>query len=563
MEQQPLGTEPDQATIRMDQHDEQQHENAEQSQQENQQQSGQQQQQQKHRTVAIIDGPSLAYHISAEYRQENSFNRDAEFRPSYKDIGARAVKFIEDMEAVHLHMYVPLEHSSRNRSKLTLCSHAIYFDGVLPSTKLEVRRHRLHQIMAQLLVKKDAMKAYKEASKKMPAPPFLVPVVLEALLASRFGNVVTVVPAEADTYCAEEAAVYEAQTGRMATIITNDSDLLVQASGAQTRIMLLTGLKRSGEPGLLRVEANVYFPAKIAASLGLDNLLLPAFLMNDDRHLTLEAAVAKSKRSKLDNDAGFLAFQRELQKPEYDISELPAPVIETLQRMDPRIAELAHQTMPTFPHPKPQPANMFLVPLIEDMGRQSAWVAGREFRNAAYRMTLSGASNVIYRVDEYTRRNTTCFSDPHPAGLGWKHDLLAFGQMFSGVREFLVGHQATVAQRFKYIAMWYTLTALARRGRLLSPSEVTRVLAGERLGTKEEMHASAMCQAAIYSFRILKQFLALERAKGIMDGELAPLVAELEEMPSLAELCEKSAADTAGFWRVLAEGLLETFEDEE
>ena len=418
--------------------------------------------------------------------------------------------------------------------------------------------------MVQLAVKKEAMKAYKESSKKMPAPPFLVPVVLEALLASRFSNVVTVVPAEADSYCAEEAAAYEGKTGKMATIITNDSDLLIQASGAQTRIMFLTGLQRSGEPGSLRVEANVYFPAKIAASVGLDNLLLPAFLMNDDRHLTFEAAVAKSKRGNLDNNAGFLAFQRELQKPDYDISELPAPVIETLQRMDPRIAELAHQTMPNYPQPNPQPANMFLVPLIENMDRPSAWMAGHEFRNAAYRMTLSGASNIVYRVDEWTRRGTTCYADPHPAGLGWKHDLVAFGQMFSDVREFLEGHQATAAQRFKYTAMWYSLTALARRRRrLLSEAEITRVLAGERLGTREEMHASAMCQAAIYSFRILKQLLALEKAKGIMEEELAPLVAELEEMPSLAELCEKGPTDTPGFWRELANGLLQTFDEEE
>lgn len=103
MEQQPTGMELDQAATRMDQHDEQQHENREQSNHEKQQQSGQQQQQ-KQCTVAIIDGPSLAYHISAEYRQDNSTNRDAQFRPSYTDIGARAVKFVEDMEAVGLQM---------------------------------------------------------------------------------------------------------------------------------------------------------------------------------------------------------------------------------------------------------------------------------------------------------------------------------------------------------------------------------------------------------------------------------------------------------------------------
>ena len=104
MEQQPSGMELEQAVNRMDQHDEQQQGNTEQSHNEKQQQNGQQQQQKKQRTVAIIDGPSLAYHINAEYRQDNPANRDAEFRPSYTDIGARAIKFVEGMEAVGLQM---------------------------------------------------------------------------------------------------------------------------------------------------------------------------------------------------------------------------------------------------------------------------------------------------------------------------------------------------------------------------------------------------------------------------------------------------------------------------
>lgn len=104
MEQQPFGTELDLATVRIDQYDEQHQESREQSQQETEHQNEQQEQQQpKTRTVAIIDGPSLAYHISAEYRHQNASNRDAEMKPSYKDIGARAVRFVEDMEAVGLH----------------------------------------------------------------------------------------------------------------------------------------------------------------------------------------------------------------------------------------------------------------------------------------------------------------------------------------------------------------------------------------------------------------------------------------------------------------------------
>lgn len=73
-----------------------------QSQQQSQEQS--QQHQHKQRTVAIIDGPSLAYHICGQYREENSTNPSAEFRPSYSEIGARSIKFLKDMEAVGLQM---------------------------------------------------------------------------------------------------------------------------------------------------------------------------------------------------------------------------------------------------------------------------------------------------------------------------------------------------------------------------------------------------------------------------------------------------------------------------
>lgn len=73
-----------------------------QSQQQNQEQS--QQKQHKPRTVAIIDGPSLAYHIYGQYREENPTNSSAELSLSYSKIGAASVKFLEDMEAVGLQM---------------------------------------------------------------------------------------------------------------------------------------------------------------------------------------------------------------------------------------------------------------------------------------------------------------------------------------------------------------------------------------------------------------------------------------------------------------------------
>lgn len=415
--------------------------------------------------------------------------------------------------------------------------------------------------MKQLDEAKESFKTGNPLGKSTPEPPFLVPSVLESIQNSRFGNAVTVVPAEADTYCADEAVAYESRTGKMATIITNDSDLLIQASGSQTRIMLLSGLTRGRTPGHTRVEANVFFPSRLAAAAGVQDLIPTAFFMSQDYHLSFDAAVAKAKKINLDTNAEFLAFQSELQKPDYSISTFPATVIAALQHMDPRIAELAHQTMPWFPGSPDQSANMFLVPLFEDVGRFSAWVAGQDIRKSAYRMMLCGSKN-IRGVNEYVRRGTTCAPELHPPSSGWQNDLVSYGEMLSDVKAFLEPYEATTAQRFNYVAMYYTISALAGRGsRMLSRGEVIRVLAKGRLRSREELHAAAMCQAAIYSLRILKQLLVLEKAKGSMTQDLEPLSDLLEEMPTLAELFEKTSADSMKFWSELAEGLLGTVEE--
>jgi len=446
--------------------------------------------------------------------------------------------------------------------KLTFYRHAVYFDGVLPSTKLATRKQRLQKMMKQLDEAKESFKTGKALGKSTPEPPFLVPSVLESIKNSRFGDILTVVPAEADAYCAAEAVVYEASTGKPATIITNDSDLLVQASGAQTRVLLLSSITRSRTPEPLRVEGNFFFPAKLAAAAGVDNLVPTAFFMSQDYHLSFDAAVAKAKKANLDNNADFLAFKSELEKPKYSMTGFKGAVIKSLQQMDPRIAELAHQTMPGFPHTPNQPANMFLVPLLEDVGRFSAWASGQDIRDATYRMVLASSRNVR-GIDEYMRRGTNCVAEPHPPGPEWKADLVRISQMLTDVKAFLEPHHATAAQRFNYIAMYYTIKAIATRGsHMLSKEQVTKVLAKDRLRAREEVHAAAMCQAAIYSMRMLKQMLALEKAKGGMSKELKALHKLLGELPTLAELFERSSADTTGFWKELAEGLLATVDEE-
>jgi len=61
-------------------------------------------QQPSHHGVAILDGPGLAYYICQQYRADNLTNSLTELWPAYSDIGARAIQFLEDLEAVGLRM---------------------------------------------------------------------------------------------------------------------------------------------------------------------------------------------------------------------------------------------------------------------------------------------------------------------------------------------------------------------------------------------------------------------------------------------------------------------------
>lgn len=319
----------------------------------------------------------------------------------------------------------------------------------------------------------------------------------------------------------------------------------------------LKGLTRSRAPDPIKVEANVFFPGQLAAAAGVDGLIPTAFFMNEDYHLSFDAAVAKARKTDVANNQSFIAFRKGLEKPNYSISGFATPVIETLEQMDPRIAELTHQLMPGFPKTPNQPANIFLPPLIEDIGKFSAWVAAQDIREAAYRMILSSTRSARY-IAEWTRRGTTAHPHPCPLSPGWRGKLLELKQILEGVLAYPGLELATAAQRFNYTAMYYAVKAFADRDQVLSRAKILRVLVKGTRHSREELHALAMCQAAIYSLRILRQLLALEKAMNGLDEELAALEGLLGEAPSLAELFEKCAVDSEGFWRELAGGLRDT-----
>ena len=101
-------------------------------------------------------------------------------------------------------------------------------------------------------------------------------------------------------------------------------------------------------------------------------------------------------------------------------------------------------------------------------------------------------------------------------------------------------------------------STFADRDQVLSRGNILRVLTKGAQRSREELHALAMCQAAIYSLMILKQLLVLEKAMNGLDEEFAALEDLLREAPPLAALFEKRAIDSEDFWRDLAGGLRDT-----
>lgn len=197
---------------------------------------------------AIIDGPALSYHahgIAVASRNNASNALDAV--PSYKEVNAILLECLSVLENYGFEIV------------------AIFFDGVLPSSKEPTRFERLNSSRKQLenfrnttpsLIAEPgkgrrftprlpfSFSGRQEKLKALPALPFLVPAAIEALSESRYRSQTRVVPAEADVYCAKYASLHGG------TIFTSDSDLLVYDMTETTSIILFKDMELIGNTSI-------------------------------------------------------------------------------------------------------------------------------------------------------------------------------------------------------------------------------------------------------------------------------------------------------------------------
>ena len=377
----------------------------------------------------------------------------------------------------------------------------------------------------------------------LPAPPFLVFSVVEALMQSKYAERTKMIPGEADSFCASEASNRQSTGAAAITIFTNDSDMLIQATGTKIRVIMLNDLENTATANGLPANALIYRPSAIARSCGLAGLLEPAYFMSADEHLTLQAAVEKAKRSTLRNTDQFHRFRLEYEHPTI-YTAAQAQTLEALHPLDSRVSELVHASLVHSSRNAPGGLDMYLPVLIEDPSRACAWQLGADIRRLAYSMLL-GSRPAGSQVDEHYRKGsivgTTNLVTLEPCTVN--EQIAQWARYIENLSS--TTSKSTAIPRWRFIGLMSMLEMLQQDGkRLPTVSEIKNLATTWRRSTWQELHLSAQYEAMLYSLRMLKQLLVVRVAwtadndkSEILDlPAMQRLLAMLDTLPGISAL---------------------------
>lgn len=447
---------------------------------------------------------------------------------------------------------------------------AIYFDGALPEAKTPVRISRLQQYLNQLIVfhatflhgvltprewpqqlPSDTSELFSIRHvpgklKALPAAPFLVPAVIEALAQSKYGHLVSVVSGEADVYCAQHVK----RTGGI--VITGDSDLLLYDIGRKGSVAFYSSFSLDST---LKFEQ--YEPAAIARRLQIGSLSKLGFVVKRNRGKSLNEC--KLLAQSLQNaNKDYLKF-----KEEYEIDPNLSTVLGALKlsssgsdsvMLDPRVAEYMQQR--TDGRSK---RLIYLPFLLDDPSRSSAWASSAAIRRLAYSVEGGGSECIN---GEFLRRGQQIGEVP----------ILNYSAQEVDVAATELVEEATTWRKelssFPTTWFWISYTVfrvckylLAEGKPFPAKQHLQDLLGGHWIGAEWAfMHLSASVQGELYSLRILKQllqfrgkFLATE-ATGL--SYLLDLGELLASLPSLQEFFSSTRRQSDEQRRVVLERLL-------
>ncbi|KAF2191209.1 hypothetical protein K469DRAFT_696929 [Zopfia rhizophila CBS 207.26] len=493
---------------------------------------------------AIIDGPALAYH---------AFNLAAESQPgvpSYTDINEAAIDWLRRLEQNNIkvwregghrmkircdvvHMQTPA--AARGKTK-------IFFDGALPSWKKEERISRLQQSLSKLFKFKANIDSAESKYQSLGAvaTPFLVPSLVEKLLASEFSESTSVVPGEADEWCA-----FFASNNPHSIIFTGDSDLLVYEFGPNVWVVLLKDVDL-----LPSLVFKSFCPNNIALRLRLKSLVPLAYAMAKDPFQHFNDSIADARRCDTETPNYIQFRERYALSPMFPAYQTDYPELNiALQKTDVRVSELAHQIFPycllglqevdifTF--------DVYLPFLVEDIDRSSAWSHAEEIRFLGYSF-LASITFAETSVQEYKRRAQ--------AVVPRKHELYSLEKAQSKATALIAMLKSWVdthihlspVQIWSLFAIRFVLVDLASPDKpLFSSALLARIITGDTDGTLNFIHVSARVHAVLYSLRILYQCIticiAMNKGFFLFDSSelfavISGLHQALQSLPGIDEL---------------------------
>ncbi|CAK7229671.1 hypothetical protein SEUCBS140593_007327 [Sporothrix eucalyptigena] len=500
----------------------------------------------------IIDGPALAYHVvglcMADPVMAAARSHPLE-QPSYGQLGQAAIAWLDGLRA------------------RSVTIQALFFDGYLPEAKRPVRLERSYRTSAQL---KDVFVFYQRANlpgfdvkgprtgSLLPAPAFAVPAVLDALRESLiYGPLTTVVPGEADTFCAEYA-----RTHGGGTVITSDSDLLVQDLGPDAAVVLFRDIDLPRRlPATGNNDANTppkplvvptYEVATICRRLGLpphgddDNfhkgLYGFAFELSMDPHLITSELVDRTKQgvavAKYPQE--YAEFVEQYAYPDRIVAAVKQYDITGL---DPRVSELVLQCLYSdakSPVKEPKPIFAFSPPLLDSCTKTNAWEASAPIRACAYSLLRIVASTrqMGNGVREYSRMASM-------ASRGSELDMIPLSELGAAMDAIL-----NLLQRIRGVVVddvelqWVTLASyrdIQWSKENTKESVFLEVLRQETPGsgvmervTWNAVHWLAQIQATLYSLRILQQIATFVQRQ-VSSGKAAGGEALLTKLAALAK----------------------------
>jgi len=380
-------------------------------------------------------------------------------------------------------------------------------------------------------------------------PPFLVQAVQEALLSSRFNNVVYSCPGEADDFCvaaARKACVIHPH--QRVAIFTNDSDLAVFDAGKQTRIVLLHTSEICVDDATEFATATVFWPSHIAAKIRCPDLIELAFYLSQNPSDSVAKLVSWIEPGKLPRDRAFRKFSDLYQAAVEDklaILQRTQSERQLLLGLDARVAELVDQVKTRSPlKTGSSEFDIFLPFLIDDSSRASALRIGSFVRGVAYQILLDagGCQNAVLEHKRagngISTRKATSVGDPK-----LQSELHRLSKFFTIGSSWTL--PCTAVERWRFAIIKLMIGDFMREEIWLpSPEELILVLRGCECTYWTHVQLSAYFQSMYYSVRMLLQVMRyVDRTSGFDKNDRLPkakksfkaLLATLEDMPGIAE----------------------------